>query len=62
MVIVQAPAVWLDHIWLTTWCAIAHGEEWEPIVVPSMYWEMLKNPALSPDDAFDLIDELDGRR
>jgi hypothetical protein len=61
LVIVQAPAVWLDYLWLTNYRALRNGEDWEPIVVPRMFWEMLKEPALSPDGAFNLLDERDGR-
>lgn len=59
MIVLQAPAVILHFLWSDTWWALVHGEEWEPMAVARMLWMIFKDPALSPDDAFNRMSKGD---
>lgn len=62
MVIVQAPALVLDHLWLTTYYALYEGEAWEPMIAPRLLKGLFKNPDLSPEEVLAQMREQDAAK
>lgn len=62
MVIVQAPALVLDHLWLTTYYALYEGEAWEPMIAPRLLRGLFKHPDLKPEEVLARMREQGDRR